>query len=223
MSCYDCSVQVAMLSVYMCYRKDSWPLSFIVYPSISLPVCADLSLTSHLIPNLTVLSRDSLRHGCLTHSHMHTPESACVKKSTGFCSIYSGHISTILLQFCPPVLLASLTFPLHLSFLTVSSQHCCQHFFIFLCPASLPLSPLSSLCLSAISRFPAKVTPSSQPSSLVCASQNQILASNSHSTTSSFMLHINQRFILELRFWWSVHSMFTHCLSIHYCSHTTEC
>lgn len=37
-----------------------------------------------------------------------------------------------------------------------------------------------------------------------------------------FMLHINQRFILELCFWQSV-PMFTHRLSIHYCSHANEC
>lgn len=40
--------------------------------SISLPVCAELSPTSRLIPSLTVLSGYSLRLCCLTHAHTQT-------------------------------------------------------------------------------------------------------------------------------------------------------
>ena len=78
--------------------------------SISLSVCADLPPTSSLIPSLTVLSWYSPRLCCRTHTHTRLPE---LKKALAFCYVYSGHISTILLQFWPSVFLA--TFPSSLS------------------------------------------------------------------------------------------------------------
>lgn len=191
--------------------------------SISLPVCAELSPTSRLIPSLTVLSGYSLRLCCLTHAHTQTrlPALKKVLASAQPYWPYGNHTPGIL----PSSVSEHSTSLLHIFFASVSSQQCCQHVFVsyllFLCLSNLSPPPSSFQSLFNI-QIHSKASPCRSPPAQSQLHRIRYLPPNLKVQPSFLMRHINQRFILELRFWWSVQLVFTHRLSIQYCSHTCE-
>lgn len=176
---------LSMRKLLACYVLSVYVLRGGLYMSISLPVCAELSPTSRLIPSLTVLSGYSLRLCCLTHAHTQTRLTALKKVLASAQYIlavrqpYSWNITLQCfwaLHLPPPYILC-----LSLLSAVLSARLC----LLILCLSNLSPPPSSFQSLFNI-QIHSEASPCRKPSSSISASQNQILASESQSATFFF-------------------------------------
>lgn len=181
-SCYGCLVWEN------CWHVMYWVFMYWgLYMSISLPVCAELSPTSRLIPSLTLLSGYSLRLCCLTHAHTQTRLPALKKvlaSAQYILAVWQPYSWNITLQ-CFWTLHLPRPYILCLSLLSAVLSAC----LCFIPPLPLSVQPLSPTLLISVSfQYPdsQRSLAMPQPSSSISASQNQILASESQSATFFF-------------------------------------
>lgn len=212
---------LSMRKLLACYVLSVYVLRGGLYMSISLPVCAELSPTSRLIPSLTVLSGYSLRLCCLTHAHTQTRLPALKKvlaSAQYILAVWQPYSLNITLQ-CFWALHLPPPYILCLSLLSAVLSACLC--LLILCLSNLSPPPSSIQSLFNI-QIHSEASPCRSPPAQSLLHRIRYLLLNLKVQPSFLMLHINQRFILELRFWWSVQLVFTHRLSIQYCSHTFE-
>lgn len=149
----NCSHIVCWMLICAAHRMHGvWGL----YTSEILP-CLSGSVSNKSSDSQSNCSQRVQPQALLLRTHAHAWS---LSKSTGFCSGYSGHISTTLLQFCPPVSLATSPPPSILSpslTVSVSSFPTPSYFCLSVCPTAPP-----SL-LFAISSFTVKWLPRLSP------------------------------------------------------------
>lgn len=139
-----------------CYVLSVYVLRFI-YEYISPSLCWTVS--NKPSDSQSDCSQRVQPQALLPHTCTHTDTSARVKEGTGFCSVYTGRMATILLEYYPPVFLSTpppssiyslpqspLSSAVSMSLFHTSSSS--------VCPTSLPHPPHFSLF--SISRFTAK-------------------------------------------------------------------